>query len=1000
MKKTAVAILFAAFGVVLQAQTDVAAESKEWLLQESRRLYSEKEYTTALTIIDKLQRNKLNNLERQEADYMRAVTLFEISPLEGRAQMFKYLDDYPESAKRDILAIYIAQSYYFTHRFDLACNWFKKADFDRLSPEECDKAQLLYALTLQECGEKEQARNLLNSLRLTSKRYCSDATFHLAVIDYDDNNLQQAYEGFKSIEMDDKYHLEVPYYLAGIYLKNNEYIRAEKVATMFLKDNGEKRQGTAMQQMLGGAYFGQKRYDEAIAPLKRYINEYSEPQRIAYYQLALSYFETGRYQDAIPMFDRCTNDNDIIAQNAYLHLGIIQLKFNDITKARLAFEQASTMNCDSHIREKALYNYALCIHQTRYSPFAESVKVFEQFLNEYPNSPHAAQVGKYLIEVYMNTRNYDVALQSMNKIQRPSSAILEAKQKVLFRLGVQSFIDNNIPQAIDYMNRSIELSKYNRSTHSDALYWRGEAQYNQKNYKAAAESYKAAIALGDKNSGNALYGLGYTQFQSGRYDDAMTHFNHALQQIPSSQSSIRADIYNRIGDCHFYNRQYSNAEQYYKRATETSKAYGDYALYRAAVSQGLSKDYDGKIASLKKLIQEYPKSSYAEQSFYEMGRTYVTQEKYGEAVKAFNDLKQKYPKSSLAKRAAVEIAIVYNLNDEKEKAIAAYKSVIRNYPHSEEAQTAAQDLKNLYVELGKVDEFAQYTSSTPGMKAMESSERDTLTYIAAEKIYSRGNIDEAKRNFHNYLKNFPDGSFALNSHYYLGLIYYNQKAPADALQHLDKVIAFPDNKYSEEAMAMAAELNQDGGQYEKAIDLYKQLITRSNNEERRRAARMNIMRCAYRLNEYDTTIDAATQLLANGNLSPEWEREALYTRAKSNINNSNGNAAVSDLKTLAEDTRSKQGAEAKYLLAQHYFDNNSNEECEKEIMSYTEQGTPHSYWLARSFILLSDLYTAQGRTMEAKQNLLSLKNNYNENDDIAPMIEERLNILTKTTTEQ
>ncbi len=1000
MRRTAVVVLIAALGIVAQAQTDVAADSKEWLLQESRRLYSEKEYAMALTVLEKLQQGKLTNLEQQEADYMRAVTLFEISPLEGRASIFKYLDDYPESARRDILAIYIAQSYYFAHRFDLANSWFKKADFDRLAPEERDMAQLQYALTLQECGEKEQARNLLSSLRLTSKRYAADAVFHLAVIDYNDNRLQQAYEGFKSIELDEKYYLEVPYYLAGIYLKNKEYVRAEKVAALFLQDNGALPQGTAMRQMLGGAYFGQKRYSEAVAPLKQYINDHAEPQRIAYYQLALSYFATGRYQDAIPLFDKCTDEKDVIAQNAFLHLGIIQLKFNDMTKARLAFEQASVMNYDSRIREEALYNYALCIHQTRYSPFAESVKVFEQFLNEYPDSPHAAQVGKYLVEVYMNTRNYDVALQSINKIQRPSRAILEAKQKVLFRLGVQSFIDNDMSQSIDYMNRSIELSEYNRSTYSDALYWRAEALYNQKNYKSAAESYKRAVALGDKNCGSALYGLGYSCFQTENYNDAMTHFNRALQQIPSSQNSIRADIYNRIGDCYFYNRQYSSAEQYYKRATETSRTYGDYSLYRTAVSQGLAKDYDGKIGSLKRLIEEHPGSSYAAQSFYEMGRTYVTMERYAEAIKAFDGLKQKYPKSSLAKRAAVEIAMIYNMNDEKEKAISAYKSVIRNYPQSEEAQTAAQDLKNIYVDMGRVDEFAQYASSTPGMKAMESSERDTLTYVAAEKIYGRGNIDEAKKEFNNYLKNFPDGSFALNSHYYLGLIYYNQKAPADALQHLGNVIAFPDNKYYEESVAMAAEINHNRGDYAAAMDLYKQLIAKSGNEERRRAARMNVMRCAYLLKEYGTAVETATQLLADGSLGPEWKREVLYTRAKSNLGGNNGNAAIADLKTLAEDTRSKQGAEAKYLLAQYYFDNGSNDECENEIKSYIDMGTPHSYWLARGFVLLADLYSAQGRTMEAKQYLLSLQNNYEGNDDIATMIEERLKKITETTTEQ
>ena len=56
--------------------------------------------------------------------------------------------------------------------------------------------------------------------------------------------------------------------------------------------------------------------------------------------------------------------------------------------------------------------------------------------------------------------------------------------------------------------------------------------------------------------------------------------------------------------------------------------------------------------------------------------------------------------------------------------------------------------------------------------------------------------------------------------------------------------------------------------------------------------------------------------------------------------------------------------------------------------------TPHTYRMARSFILLSDLYSTQGKSMEAKQYLLSLQNNYDGDDDIAGMIDERLKKLS------
>ena len=993
MKKTLILLLLSGLGFSAQATDGLTSDKQAALIKECTRLNNGRNYKTALALLDKIDEKELNSVQQQEVAYLKATTTFAVDHKDGRGLILQFLEKYPETAKRSLLSALVAESYYFSHDFERAVEWFGKADIYRLEADERDRADLYKALALQECGQMEQAIAILGRLRQTSKQYSSDAVFYLAAIDYYNDRLDSAYEGFKSVELNDKYHLDVPYYLASIYIKKGEYVRAEKLARLFLEHNGNQPQALTMQQALGAALFGQRKYSEAIAPLKKYIDEYNKPQRIAYYQLGMSYFQIGRYKDAIVPLEKSTGISDSLAQNAYLHLGIIQLNANDVTKARLAFEQAANMGYDNRIREEALYNYALCIHQTRYSPFAESVTVFERFLNEYPNSPHATQVSQYLVEVYMNTRNYDVALRSIEKIRRPSRAILEAKQKVLYRLGVQAFIDNDLKGSINYMDRSIELSSYNKQTYNDALYWRGEAYYALNDYASAAASYKAAIANSGSNSTNALYGLGYTCFQTEKYGEAMTHFNRYLQQAPASDKALRSDAYNRIGDCHFYNRSYATAEQYYRKASETDNSYGDYALYRSAIAQGLGKDYAGKVETLKRLINNFPQSAYAEQAYYEMGRAYVEQEKNEQAVATFDELLRKYPNSSLARKAATETAMIYNQTGNNEKAIAAYKKIIATYPQSEEAQIAAQDLKNLYVDMGKVDEFAEFAANTPGMRAIESSERDTLTYVAAEKVYSRGDIAQAKSAFQKYLQGYPQGSFTLDAHYYLGIIFYNQKANADAQLHFGKVIEFPDNKYSEDAMALSSEMYYKAGSYREAMNLYKQLIVKTSNNERRQACRMNLLRCAYNLNEGDEVMNVANELLAAGSLSPEWTREIYYDRAKTLIRTNKANDAVADLKKLATDTRTQQGAEAKYLLAQIYFDNKKYEDCEKEVLNYIEVSTPHAYWLARSFVLLADLYITLDRKMEAKQYLLSLQNNYSGDDDIAGRIKVRLEQL-------
>ena len=104
-------------------------------------------------------------------------------------------------------------------------------------------------------------------------------------------------------------------------------------------------------------------------------------------------------------------------------MGLSYLQLAEKNKARMAFEQAAASNANMQIKEQAAYNYALCLHETSFSAFGESVTAFEKFLNEFPTSPYAEKVSSYLVEVYMNTRSYDAALKSIDRIAKPSAQV-------------------------------------------------------------------------------------------------------------------------------------------------------------------------------------------------------------------------------------------------------------------------------------------------------------------------------------------------------------------------------------------------------------------------------------------------------------------------------------------------------------------------------------------------------------------------------------------------
>lgn len=440
-------------------------------------------------------------------------------------------------------------------------------------------------------------------------------------------------------------------------------------------------------------------------------------------------------------------------------------------------------------------------------------------------------------------------------------------------------------------------------------------------------------------------------------------------------------------------RRFDEARQYYTRAENLGTPAGDYSYYQLALVSGLQKNYDGKITLLNQLASKYPNSPYAVNALYEKGRSYVQSRNSNQAIATFRELLNKYPESPVSRKAATEIGLLYYQNDDYNHAIEAYKYVISKYPGSEEARLAMRDLKSIYVEANRVDEFAALAAQMPGVIRFEPSEQDSLTYIAAEKVYMKGEISPARESFIRYLQSYPNGAFSLNAHYYLSLIGKEQKDETAVLEHTGKLLEYPDSPYSEEALLMRGEILFNHKEYERALADYKQLQARTTTAERRQLGLTGVLRCGVLLKDDIEVIQAATALLAEAKLSPELQHEALYYRAKAYLNQKAVKKAADDLKILAQDTRTLYGAEAKYLAAQLMYNASDYAAAEKEILNFIDQSTPHAYWLARSFILLSDVYVAMDKKLDARQYLLSLQQNYHADDDIEGMIQERLEKL-------
>ena len=969
------------------------------LFVEGKELFSLKNYSGC---IDKLEAYKQHAKDAdliQEADYMLVCSAFEQGRPNAVELLKGYLEAYPASRHEDEISYLIGSTHFGKGEYEKAIFWLNESNIDMLTPEQQEAYSFRLAYSLLQTGKKDKARGYFARIQQIGKKYREASTYYMAYIDYASKKYNDALVEFAELKEHPEFKEQSLYYITQIYFIQSKYNKVISEGKELLTAYPNSKNNSEVYRMLGNAYFHKGNEPKAINMLSKYVSTTDAPLRGDLYILGVCYYNKGNYSSAVNALGGTVRENDALSQNAYLYLGQSYLQLKDKNNARMAFEAAATSSFDKQVKEAAMYNYALLIHETAFTGFGESVTIFEDFLNDFPGSKYADKVNDYLVEVYLTTKNYQAALTSINKIQHPSTKILEAKQDILFQLGTQAFTNMALDKALDLFNRSISLGAYNLDARSDAYFWRGETYYRMEDYRQAISDYRTYLSsTRQKNTDMyalAYYNLGYSYFKLKDYDESLRRFRQYVDMEGNEKAPAYADAYNRIGDCLFHSRQFSAAEENYTYAAQVQPSAGDYSVYQKGFLLGLQKNYKGKINIMDRLIREFPSSQYVDDALFEKGRSYVLLDNNQAAASSFEQLMREFPQSSLARKAGVQLGLIYFNDNKPEESVRAYKTVISNYPGSEEAKVALQDLKSVYIELNDINAFAEYANSLGGNVRFEVSEQDSLTYLAAEKLFMRGDNDGARRSLTNYLQTFPQGAFSANANFYLASISFANKDYADAKSKFGMVLESGDTKYREESWARKAEIEYIEKDYAAAMESFKQLELVAENPENREAAKLGLMRCAELTGKTDEALAAANKLLKEPKLSPEIMAEARYVRAKAYIGLKQESKAMADLKVISKDTRTVHGAEAKYLLAQLYFDQKDDKNAEAVLMNFIENGTPHQYWLARGFILLADIYIRQGDDFQARQYLTSLQNNYKGDDEIGSMIEDRLGKLKK-----
>jgi tetratricopeptide (TPR) repeat protein len=436
-------------------QPTVSPKNGEETYRIAKELFNEGNYGSALHEFEKLRDlPESGGIYDDEIEFYIPVCHLELGNENGRNQLLYFIESHPESPL-------INSAYYRAGNADFASKSYKQAlaeyqkiDRTSLSGSEIDEYCFNSGYCYLQEGNNGKAKTLFSELKGKTGPYAESSQYYLAHLDYLEGDYDKALQEFQKLENSSQYASIVPYYKAQIYFAQEKYIQVIEIAKPLMAGATEKRK-TELSKILGISYYQLKKYNEALPYIENNLKSGNITPR-EYYVAGYCYSKSGQTDKAIMYFEKSVSGQDSLSQNAYYQLAGLYIKKGDKQRAMVAFQNASEKNFDPKIREDALFQYAKITYELDYSPFNESVKAFDRYISEYPNSEKNDVAYDYLGKVFMTTRNYKDALASLEKIKVKNPAIKKAYQHIAYYRGIELFRDLNFEEASKLLTKSLE----------------------------------------------------------------------------------------------------------------------------------------------------------------------------------------------------------------------------------------------------------------------------------------------------------------------------------------------------------------------------------------------------------------------------------------------------------------------------------------------------------------------------------------------------------------
>jgi len=1001
MKQQLLLVLATGGSIAGMAQQTRYYNDPQEKFKEAKEYFQKEQYSLAYPLLKELhagsrETDRVNYpVTTQELNYYTIVCGLKQNEEVAETKAIDYIDLERNNARVQMMSYHLGEYYFRVRKYPESVRYYEEANIANLSNAEIARMKFNQGYAYFTLQQFAKAKPLFNTVRsMKDNEHYLDANYYYGVLAFRDAQYQEALSSFRIVENEKEYATVVPYYIAQIYYIQGKKDEALAYAENKLKTGSSQYYDLELKQMIGHAYFERKEYAKALPFLEDYVARSEKVKREDLYELSYCYYQTGNLNKAIEGFKQLSGKEDALSQHAMYLLGDAYLKTGQKTNARNAFLFCASNSSNAEQKEISRYQYAKLSYELGYQD--EALNGLRSFLTDYPNSTYTAEARELLVAVLANTNNYRDALTLLEGVKNPSENAKRLYPRILYGRSTELINDGRLAEANTLLDRALKDPNAG-GVLPLVNFWKGELAYRTNKVDDAIKFYHAyldggAPASGEASAVNARYNLGYCYLRKENYPVALTFFEPIGKNASLKSDELTQDAYLRTADCYFMEKNYTRAKSMYDNVVKYSWPSEDYATFQNAMIAGIKSPKD-KISLMSTMTRKFPQSSLVTDANMEIANSYISDERFNEAIPFLKNVIGSSGNASLKPQAYLKLGLAYyNMNNNTE-ALKQYQTLVSQYPNSPEAEDALNNIRTVYLDDNKTDEYAAYMRQAG--KPLSVSAEDSLSYSVAESHYQANNINAALTAYNNYLQKFPSGVYAVDAQFNRAEIYNDKKDWNNALKGYEFVADKAPNVYAERAILEAARINFfEKKDYAKAELYYGQLNQEASSQENKLEAMRGLLRSQYQQEKWTEAVGNAKELAVAKGSSSDDKALANMAIAKSYEVERKYDLAIGTFRTVVSQNKAALAAEARYEIANCLLAQGKLPEAEKAAFETVNKSGSYDFWVVKSYILLGDIYFRQKDYFNAKATFQSIVDNA-ANPDLKSEAQAKLDLVTE-----